>query len=205
MTRITPVPREDIEDLLQTALGRQEELLGLVPESLLTMAHRPRMASLFAELASECLEAASVDRGLKQMVGYVASATSGCRYCQAHTAQSADNIGVDMDKLNAAFEFETDERFSEAERDALRLARDAALVPNDVTDEHFENLKRWYSDEQIAEIVGVIALFGWLNRWNDTMATTLEEVPLHWATQNLDPERSAWEVGKHARVEVAKR
>lgn len=185
MTRIAPVPREDVEDLLQGALGRQEALLGLVPESLLTMAHRPRMAGLFAELASECLEPASIDRDLKQLVGYVASATTGCRYCQAHTAQSADNIGVDMDKLNAAFEFETDERFTEAERDALRLARDAALVPNGVTDEHFDNLKSWYSEEQIAELVGVIALFGWLNRWNDTMATTLEEEPAGFAERAL--------------------
>ena len=51
------------------------------------------------------------------------------------------------------------------------------------------------SEEQIAEIVGVIALFGWLNRWNDTMATTLEDSPLSWATQNLRPD--AWDAGRH--------
>jgi uncharacterized peroxidase-related enzyme len=198
MTRITPVPREDVEDVLKDALELQQELLGLVPESLLTMAHRPRMAALFAQLASECLEPGSLDRGLKQLVAYVASATTGCRYCQAHTAQSASRVGVEAAKLDAAFEFETNELFSDAERAALRLARDAALVPNGVTDAHFDELKRDYSEEQIAEIVGVIALFGWLNRWNDTMATTLEASPLRWAGEHL--RRDVWEPGKHASV-----
>jgi uncharacterized peroxidase-related enzyme len=196
MTRITPVPREDVEDVLKDALERQQELLGLVPESLLTMAHRPRMAALFAQLASECLEPGSLDRGLKQLVAYVASATTGCRYCQAHTAQSADMVGVEQAKLDAAFEFETSGLFGEAERATLRLARDAALVPNGVTDAHFDELKRHYSEEQIAEIVGVIALFGWLNRWNDTMATTLESSPLRWASEHLAAD--VWEPGKHA-------
>jgi uncharacterized peroxidase-related enzyme len=196
VTRITPVRREDVEDVLKDALTRQQTLLGLVPESLLTMAHRPRMAALFAELASECLEPGSLDRGLKQLVAYVASATTGCRYCQAHTAQSADMVGVDAAKLDAAFEFGTSTLFSDAERIALRLARDAALVPNNVTDEHFDELKRHYSEEQIAEIVGVIALFGWLNRWNDTMATTLESSPLGWASEHLAA--GVWDPGKHA-------
>lgn len=195
MTRITPVAREEVEDVLADALERQEELLGLVPESLLTMAHRPRMAALFAELASECLDPGSVDRGLKQLVAYVASATTGCRYCQAHTAQSAASVGVDAAKLDAAFEFETSGLFSDRERSALRLARDAALVPNGVTDEHFDRLKRHFSDEQVAELVGVIALFGWLNRWNDTMATTLEASPLRWATAHLHED--VWSPGKH--------
>lgn len=195
MTRITPVRREDIEGVLKDALNRQEQLLGLVPESLLTMAHRPRMASLFAALASECLEPGSLDRGLKQLVAYVASATSGCRYCQAHTAQSADLVGVEAAKIDAAFEYETSALFDDAERAALTLAHHAALVPNGVTTEHFDELRRHYSDEQIAEIVGVIALFGWLNRWNDTMATSLEASPLSWASEHLRPD--AWEAGRH--------
>jgi hypothetical protein len=44
----------------------------------------------------------------------------------------------------------------------------------------------------------VIAMFGWLNRWNDTMATTLEDKPLDWAQANLA--ETGWEVDKHARA-----
>lgn len=197
MTRIKPVPLEEVSRTLEQAVERQQALLGLVPESLLTMAHRPRMAALFAELATEVLESASLDRGLKQLVAYVASATTGCRYCEAHTAQSAGRVGLQVRKIREACQFEESDLFTEAERDALRLARDAVYVPNRVTDEHFARLRRWYSDEQIVEIVGVIALFGWLNRWNDTMATTLEDDPLVWAEETLGS--VGWTVGKHER------
>jgi alkylhydroperoxidase family enzyme len=128
-----------------------------------TMARRPRVAALFAELAPACLEPGSLDRPLKQLVAYVASATTGCRYRQAHTAHDTSTL------------------FDHPER---------------VTDEHFDGLRRRYGDEQIAEIVGVIALFGRLNRWNDTMATTLESSPRSWARQNLSPD--AWNPGRHS-------
>ena len=57
------------------------------------------------------------------------------------------------------------------ERLALDFARAAASQPNAVTDEMFVNMQRHWSDEQIVEILGVVALFGFLNRWNDTMGT----------------------------------
>lgn len=198
MTRVTPLPLDRVSAVLREAIDRQQHLLGLVPESLLTMAHRPRMAAIFAELASECLDPGSLERGLKQLVAYVSSAAAGCRYCQAHTAQSANELaGVDLEKVQSAFEFETSRLFTAAERAALRFARDASLVPNEASDDHFRELKRFYTDEQIVEIMGVIALFGWLNRWNDTMATTLEPSPLRFAQTNLAP-HGAWRGGGSA-------
>jgi uncharacterized peroxidase-related enzyme len=176
-------------------MERQREQLGLVPESLLTMARRPGIAAAWARLAGEVTGPGTVDRGLKQLVAYVASATYGCRYCQAHTGERATRFGVDPDKLHDAFEFETSDLFNDAERDALRLARDAALVPNQVTDRHFERLSRHFTEEQIVEIIAVIAMFGWLNRWNDTMATTLEAEPRGWAERELTG--AGWEIGKH--------
>src|SRR5207249_4893486 len=102
MSRIPTVDPAGIPDFAPV-LRRQEELVGLIPESLLTMAHRPRMATLFSELASEVLGPGSVDRELKQLIAYVCSGTAGCRYCQAHTAQNAVRFGVPTDKLQAAF------------------------------------------------------------------------------------------------------
>jgi uncharacterized peroxidase-related enzyme len=197
VTRVPPLVEGEIEDpAITEAMARQRAQLGLVPESLLTMAHRPPIAAAWARLAGAVTGEGTVDRALKQLVAYVASATHGCRYCQAHTAHRAEDLGVELEKIQSAFEFETAPLFSEAERDALRLARDAALVPNEVTDEHFERLRRWFSDEQIVEIVAVVAMFGWLNRWNDTMATTLEDRPLRFATDALAP-RTGWSAGKH--------
>jgi len=204
MTRITPLPLDRVSAELREAVELQQTLLGLVPESLLTMAYRPRMAAIFAQLASETLNPGTLDRGLKQLVAYVSSSTTGCRYCQAHTAQSACELaGVDLIKLQTAFEFETSPLYSPAEKAALRLARDASFVPNEVTDEHFAELRRWYSDEQIVEITGVIALFGWLNRWNETMATSLEDSPRRFVERNLTV-KSAQTVQKRSQAASAK-
>lgn len=57
------------------------------------------------------------------------------------------------------------------------LAHHAGLSANAVEDRHFDDLRRFYNDDQLAEIVAVIALFGFLNRWNDTLATDLEARP----------------------------
>src|SRR5260370_16990938 len=105
MTRITPLPLDRVSAELRDAVELQQTLLGLVPESLLTMAHRPRMAAIFAELASETLNPGTLDRGLKQLIAYISSSTTGCRYCQAHTAQSPHDLAaVDLIKLQAPFE-----------------------------------------------------------------------------------------------------
>ena len=133
---------------------------------------------------------------LKQLIGFMASAGAGCRYCQAHTAAHASHLGVEAEKLAELWSFETSDRFDDAERAALRLALHSGQSPNAVTDEDFAACRRFYSDEQITAIVAVCALFGFLNRWNDTMATTLEQTPRMIADEVLAPQ--GWTVGKHA-------
>ena len=83
--------------------------------------------------------------------------------------------------------------FNEAERTALRIARDGAT--QSVSDADFKALKTFYNEREVLEIIAVISLFGFLNRWNDTMATTLEDEPKSFATNSLSA--SGWKVGKH--------
>jgi len=169
---------------------------GFVPSSLFTMGHRPEILQAFMMLAGVINGPGVVDSGLKQLVAYVASNAAGCRYCQAHTSANAAHLGVEVEKIEHAFEFETHRIFSDAERAALRLARDSALVPNLVKAEHFDALRRYFTEPQIVELIAVCALFGFLNRWNDTMSTELEAIPRSFAAQHLDA--AGWEVGKHS-------
>jgi alkylhydroperoxidase family enzyme len=107
----------------------------------------------------------------------------------------ATHRGVDESKIEALWDFETSGLFSAAEKAALRVARGAGLTPNAVTDEDMEDLRSHFTDDQVVEIVAVIANFGFLNRWNDTMATELERSPLAWAREHLAGR--GWQVGKH--------
>jgi alkylhydroperoxidase family enzyme len=86
--------------------------------------------------------------------------------------------------------------FSPAERAALRLGYHAALVPNEATTDDFTELKKYFDEGQIVEIVATISLFGYLNRWNDTMATTLETRAVAVAGRAIGA--VGWEAGKHA-------
>ncbi|MFK7906924.1 MAG: carboxymuconolactone decarboxylase family protein [Chitinophagales bacterium] len=131
---------------------------------------------------------------LKDLIAHVASNASGCRYCQAHTAHTAHKNGVSIEKLQKVWEFEVSDLFSERERAALRFALAAGSVPNAVTPEHHKNLKHFFTEGQIVEIVATVSIFGFLNRWNDSMATELEDKPLQFAQTHLS---NTWEAGKH--------
>lgn len=194
MTHIEPVSRDQL-GALQPVMDAMEAAMGFVPNSLMTMAHWPDLVQSFAGLAGTVLGGGQVDPGLKQLVAFVASQASGCRYCQAHTSHSAEKRGVSLEKIQAAFEYETSDLFSEAERAALRVAAHAGMVPNAVDREHVDALAAHFDERQIVEIVAVISLFGFLNRWNDTLATTLETAPRGFAEQTLA--RYGWAPGKH--------
>ena len=194
MSNLRALEPDEIEQF-DELFGELAALAGFVPNSLLTMARRPNLVRAFNGLAMAALRDGTVDDALKAMVAHVASAAAGCRYCEAHTAATAAGRGVDDNRLAAIWDFEHDERFTDAERAALRLARDAAQVPNVVTPAHFDALHEHFDDGEIVELVGVIATFGFLNRWNDTFATTLEEHPTNVAERTL-AERG-WAAGKH--------
>lgn len=159
------------------------------------MAHRPNIARAFLPLVQSIISG-ELDPTLRTLIAQVASTAAGCRYCQAHAAHQAMVAGVDVEKIAAAWEFDTDPRFTPAERAALRLARDGAVVPNAVTPHHFEALTMHFAEGAMVEIVAIIALMGFLNRWNDTMATQLEEKPQRFAEQHLA--RHNWSPGKHS-------
>jgi uncharacterized peroxidase-related enzyme len=196
MARVAPLKIEDLPEYKEL-FEMVEAIMGFIPNSMLTMARRPEIMNGFAGLAMAVNGPGTVDGPLKNLISEVASKAAGCTYCVAHTSHVAHRAGVSQEKLDDIWSFETSPHYSEAERAALMLAMKASQVPNLAGDSDFTELRKHYSDEQIVEIMGVISLFGFLNRWNDSMATALEAVPLDYASAT-NPGGS-WEVGKHAK------
>ncbi|MBI1194892.1 MAG: carboxymuconolactone decarboxylase family protein [Gammaproteobacteria bacterium] len=198
MTRISPRARADAPEL-EDVFARAEKALGFVPNSFFVMARAPEIMRAFSRLSREVIGVpGKVPLGLKRLVAYMASRSAGCQYCSAHTAESAVAVdGVDPEKIRRIFEYETCDLFTEAERAALRMAQAAGSVPNEVTDADMDDLKRHFSEDEIVELVAAVCLFGWLNRWNDTMATGLEERPLAFGESHLA--ESGWVPGKHVK------
>ena len=195
MSRIPPRDRSEVPQLEPHFAGL-EGRMGFLPTSMLVMAHKPELARAVAQLGEVVYDPeARLSRGLRYLVGHVASRAAGCMYCSAHTASNASRFGVPDEKLAAVWDFETSPLFDEAERAALRFAQSAAVVPNAVRDEDIAELARHYDRQEMIEILTVIAWFGFLNRWNDTLATTLEDTPRTVAERTIAA--SGWEPGKH--------
>jgi uncharacterized peroxidase-related enzyme len=194
MANLQPLPREDHPEL-EELFRLYDESMSFVPNSLYTMARRPEILRAFSELITQIWRTGTVPRGLKPLIAIVSSTAAGCRYCQAHETVDAQMRGVPEEKIAAIGDFERSPLYSDAERAALRFAREASVVPNEVTPASFEELRRHWDEGEIVEILAVIGLFGFLNRWNDSMATDLEDIPDAFARRTIGPH--GWEPGKH--------
>ena len=200
MPRLDPMPPESLSPDMQAVCESATANMGFLPNDLMLMARNPGLVAALGQLVGVVYGPGRVPPTLKRLVGLVCSSAAGCRYCTAHTGHGAHNVGVDPDKLDAVWDFERSDLFDHAERAALRVALGAGQNPNSVSDEQFEDLKRHFDPEEIVEIVAVIAMFGFLNRWNDTLAPELESVPFQFASQHLSAH--GWEAGKHQPKEI---
>ncbi len=172
------------------------ETLGFCPNSVLTMQKNPAIAKAFINLNMAVMKNhGSLTSEFKRLIAFVSSNTTGCRYCQAHTIRAAERYGASKERLENIWNFEESDCFSEQEKIALRFTREASKVPVATTQEMEEQLKQHWSEDDIIEMMGVIALFGYLNRWNDVMGTSLEDDAIESANQYL--KEKGWDIGKH--------
>src|SRR5262245_51075323 len=135
--RIAPLPPEHTPELAEQFATMQRNL-GFIPNSILVMQRRPKIARAFAQMTASVWDPdGKVDHGFKRLIAHVASRAAGCQYCMAHTAGGALHFGVADQKLAAIWDYQTSPLYSAAERAALDLAVAAARVPNEATDDMF--------------------------------------------------------------------
>jgi len=221
MAKLKPLSGKSLE-IIKPIMDAAQKGMGFVPNSIKIMARIPAIVGSFGMLTANIIGQDGLispftalkmsfknlgwtaknmkdkDRAplyLKNLVAHVSSNASGCRYCQAHTIGEAHNHGASIEKIEAVWDFENSPLFDDAERAALRFGFAAGQVPNGVTEAHFAELRIHFSEKQIVDLGATIALFGFLNRWNDTFGTELEEGAIAFAEQHLA--KSGWEVGKH--------
>jgi alkylhydroperoxidase family enzyme len=172
--------------------------LGFVPNSVLTMQRNPNLVRAFVGLQNAIWGPDSqVDRGLKRLIAHLSSRSAGDAYSMAHTASGALHFGIKPEKLAAIADYATSPLFSPAERAALQVAAAAGQVPNAVTDEMFVELRKHWTEAQIVEIVATIAATGFVNRWNPTLATPLEDEPMQVGRDHLAS--LGWQSGRHGK------
>ena len=132
---------------------------------------------------------------LNLMVFTVSSLASGCSHCQAHGAFGMDKLGVPLEKIQALWSFESSDLFSERERAALRLGIAGGTTPNAVTPELHAGVREHFEDAEVRALISVIALGGFMNRYNDTLATVTDAESRDWAQTHLSG--LGWSIDKH--------
>ena len=195
MAHMTPLPAGTTPEL-KDDFEIFEKILGFVPNSLLTMQRRPKMVKAFGELTKAVMDPeGSVDLGLMRLIAHFSSRAAGCQYCEAHSLVAAKIHDVAQEKLDAIWDYQTSPLYTDAERVALDFALAAGSVPNAVDAELFTRMKNHWSEDQIVQILGAVCLYGFLNRWNDSMATDLEQTPREMGERVLAS--GGWTGGKH--------
>ena len=195
MALVTPLSA-DHDDTTKELAAFFNETLGFCPNSVLTMQRRPAISQAFINLNKAVMaNDGRVSSSLKRMIAWVSSNATGCRYCQAHAIRAAERYGAEKEQLDNIWDNRTHEAFSEAERAALDFSLQASQVPNTVDAAIKQRLYTYWDEGEIVEMLGVISLFGYLNRWNDSMGTTIEEGAVQSGKQHLG--KHGWEEGKH--------
>ena len=195
MPLVNPLPANHDEETRKLA-EFFNETLGFCPNSVLTMQHRPAISKAFITLNMAVMENnGRVTSALKRMIGWVSSNAAGCRYCQAHTIRAAERYGADQEQLDTIWDYKTHPSFSAAERIALDFSIAATMLPNAVDETIKTELYKYWNEGEIVEMLGVISLFGYLNRWNDSMGTVVETGAIESAEKYLG--KHDWEIGKH--------
>lgn len=172
------------------------ETLGFCPNSVLTMQIRPEIARSFINLNMAVMtNHGRVTSAFKRIIAWVSSNAAGCNYCQAHAIRAAERYGAEQEQLDNIWEYRTHESFNEAERTALDFSLAASQLPNAVDEELQQRMHKYWDDGEIVEILAVVSLFGYLNRWNDSMGTSIENRATESAEKYLA--KSGWNKGKH--------
>lgn len=195
MALVTPL-EADFDQETKELAAFFNETLGFCPNSVLTMQHRPAISKAFINLNKAVMEnKGKVTAALKRMIAWVSSNATGCRYCQAHAIRAAERYGAAQEQLDHIWEYKTHPAFSDAERAALDFSLAASVIPNAVDEQIKKRLYEFWDEGEIVEMLGVISLFGYLNRWNDSMGTTLENDAIKSGEQFLG--KHGFNIGKH--------
>ena len=195
MAHIAPLAIEDVDPEIRESLQAMEQTGGYIPRGQLTMARRPELVKAVSVMLA-AVRSGSVEQELKSLVSLAVDIAADCSHTQSHSAYRAASNGIPVEKLRAVYEFEESDLLTPREKAALRLARDGSVVPNLVSEQHFEALREWFDDGEIVELVAVISWRGFLNHWNNIVATETHPVPAGFAREHLGS--VGWEAGRHA-------
>ena len=169
MSRISRVNRSEVSEEVNALFDKIFAQRGNVPNMFRVMAHRPEIFATMQAHFAAVLRTGTVPVRLKELIIVRTSQLNQTPYCLASHTRLAKNLGWSDDQLTNLAEWPRRDDFTSAEKAALRLAETVTRDAHAVTDEQFAELRTYYSEGEIVELLCAIGLFNYFNRFNDAL------------------------------------
>ncbi len=167
MALLPALEKDEVKDIAKEVFEKFEKETGKVPEWVKVMAHRPEILKEFVELFKAIMKEGEIEPFLKWKIAYVVSQTLKCPFCIDVTEKMLKKFGATDEILKKIKEMK---ELPEREKETLELVRDVTLDGHLDNPEIFERLKEKFTPSQIVEIISVMGLFNYINRFNNTLA-----------------------------------
>ncbi|MBJ7518222.1 MAG: carboxymuconolactone decarboxylase family protein [Solirubrobacteraceae bacterium] len=167
MARIEPVPATTRRPLtrLTFAMARRR-FAGKVPEPMRVAARHPQIYRSYLGMEMGLDKASKVEFRLKELASIKAAAMTGCEYCIDIGSWFGREHGVTEQQLLDLPRYRESPAFDEVERLVLDLAVGMTRTPVDVSEQLIEDLREHFTDEQVVELCGAIAVEQYRARFN---------------------------------------
>ncbi|HEV2133976.1 MAG TPA: carboxymuconolactone decarboxylase family protein [Terracidiphilus sp.] len=169
MSRISRVNRNEVSEELNALFDRIYAERGNVPNMFRVMAHRPEIFATMQAHFAAVLNTGTVPKRLKELIIVRTSQLNQTPYCLASHTRLAKNLGWSDDQLTNLADWPRRDDFNPAEKAALRLAETVTRDAHALSDEQFAELRTYYSEGELVELLCAIGLFNYFNRFNDAL------------------------------------
>jgi uncharacterized peroxidase-related enzyme len=169
MSRISRLDRNQVTPDIAALFDKVFAHRGNVPNMFRVMAHRPEIFSTMQAHFAAVLNTGTVSTKLKELIIVRTSQVNETPYCLASHIVLAKGLGWSDDQLSHLADWATREDFTSAEKAALRLAETVTREAHAVTDQQFAELRSFYSEGEIVELLCAIGLFNYFNRFNNAL------------------------------------
>jgi uncharacterized peroxidase-related enzyme len=169
MSRISRLDRSEVTPDLAVLFDKVYAQRGNVPNMFRVMAHRPEIFATMQAHFGAVLNTGTVPTKLKELIIVRTSQLNQTSYCLASHIILAKGLGWSDEQLEHLAEWPNREDFTPAEKAALRMAETVTRDAHAVSDEQFAELRSFYSEGEIVELLCAIGLFNYFNRFNNAL------------------------------------
>ena len=169
MSRISRLDRSQVTPEMAALYDKVFAQRANVPNMFRVMAHWPEIFATMQAHFGAVLNTGTVSTKLKELIIVRTSQVNETPYCLASHTALAKRLGWTGEQLEHLAEWPQRNDFTPAEKAALRLAETVTRDAHAVSDEQFAELRGFYSEGEIVELLCAIGLFNYFNRFNDAL------------------------------------